>query len=103
MKQPVSHTTAPRGGGISAETLHENMAVSSVEVHFHGGLKHDVWALSTQLTTMFASMVGPKHAVWALFTLLTTMFASTMAASTVSTGGEKRPGKTTQQSSGDTD
>jgi hypothetical protein len=37
-----------------------------------------VWGLSTQLTTTFASMVGPKHAVWALFTLLTTMFASTV-------------------------
>jgi len=38
----MKNTAAPRGGGISAETLHENMAVSSVEVHFHGGLKHGV-------------------------------------------------------------
>ena len=32
MEHPVSHTAAARGGGISAETLHENMAVSSVVV-----------------------------------------------------------------------
>ena len=32
MEHPVSHTAAARGGGISAETLHENMAVRSVVV-----------------------------------------------------------------------